>query len=93
MAVVNASLTPDLGEKGATLEAIKYSRGSLELLDQRKLPTQTVYLPVPDTKAAWCDAYMMCSWLAPRGYGLLNLLHHMSRCVPLQSHGRSTRGD
>ena len=45
----------------ATLEAIKYSRGSLELLDQRKLPTQTIYLPVPDTKAAWCALAVIVS--------------------------------
>jgi methylthioribose-1-phosphate isomerase len=37
----------------ATLEAIKYAPGSLELLDQRLLPTQTVFLPVPTTAVAY----------------------------------------
>lgn len=35
------------------LEAIKYSNGKLQLLDQRLLPYETVYLDVPDPKAAW----------------------------------------
>jgi hypothetical protein len=37
----------------ATLQAIKYQRGSLSLLDQRLLPFETVYLPVPDPQTAW----------------------------------------
>ncbi len=36
-----------------SLQAIKYARGSLHLLDQRLLPFETVYLEVPDAKAAW----------------------------------------
>ena len=36
-----------------SLQAIRYERGSLQLLDQRLLPFETVYLPVPDAKAAW----------------------------------------
>lgn len=36
-----------------SLQAIKYARGSLQLLDQRLLPFETVYLEVPDAKAAW----------------------------------------
>lgn len=35
------------------LEAIKYSDGKLQLLDQRLLPLETVYLDVPDPQAAW----------------------------------------
>lgn len=31
---------------GATLEAIRYQRGSLEILDQLLLPHQTVYVPI-----------------------------------------------
>jgi methylthioribose-1-phosphate isomerase len=34
------------------LEAIRYSRGRLELLDQRLLPQQAVYLPSPSPEAA-----------------------------------------
>ena len=37
----------------ATLEAIRYTRGSLDLLDQRLLPTQTVFLRCPDTRSAF----------------------------------------
>lgn len=33
--------------------AIKYARGSLQLLDQRLLPFETVYLPVPDAETSW----------------------------------------
>lgn len=35
------------------LQAIKYADGQLQLLDQRLLPYETVYLDVPDPKAAW----------------------------------------
>jgi methylthioribose-1-phosphate isomerase len=40
-------------EQGATLQAIRYAPGSLELLDQRLLPTQSVFLPVPTTAVAF----------------------------------------
>ena len=36
-----------------TLEAIKYERGSLQLLDQTKLPREFLYLPIPDAEAGW----------------------------------------
>jgi methylthioribose-1-phosphate isomerase len=36
-----------------SLEAIKYQRGSLQLLDQRLLPFQTEYLDVPNAQTAW----------------------------------------
>ncbi len=37
-----------------SLVAIRYSRASgLQLLDQRLLPFQEVYLPVPDPQTAW----------------------------------------
>jgi hypothetical protein len=42
------------------LEAIKYSDGKLQLLDQRLLPLETVYLDVPDPKAAW--QHIKVSW-------------------------------
>jgi len=38
---------------GDPLQAIKYSSGKLQLLDQRLLPHETVYLEVPDIQAAW----------------------------------------
>ncbi|XP_004244859.1 methylthioribose-1-phosphate isomerase [Solanum lycopersicum] len=36
-----------------TLEAICYRRGSLQLLDQRKLPLETLHLDIHDTNDAW----------------------------------------
>jgi methylthioribose-1-phosphate isomerase len=36
-----------------SLQAILYSRGKLQLLDQRRLPHEFTYLDVPDPKTAW----------------------------------------
>jgi len=36
-----------------TLEAIKYRQGSLDILDQLLLPTQSVYITINDTEDAW----------------------------------------
>jgi len=36
-----------------TLQAINYTRGHLSILDQLKLPHESVYLTVPDTTTAW----------------------------------------
>jgi len=44
----------------SALEAIKYSDGKLQLLDQRLLPLETVYLDVPDPKAAWQQIKVRC---------------------------------
>ncbi|KAL2649545.1 hypothetical protein R1flu_017673 [Riccia fluitans] len=41
-----------MGEE-KTLEAIRYKRGSLQLLDQRKLPHESVYINIPDCDVAW----------------------------------------
>ncbi|MCE0480695.1 Isopentenyl-diphosphate delta-isomerase 2 [Datura stramonium] len=40
-------------EGDKTLQSICYRRGSLQLLDQRKLPLETVYLDIRDTKDGW----------------------------------------
>ncbi|KAF3929017.1 hypothetical protein ABW20_dc0100707 [Dactylellina cionopaga] len=37
----------------ATLLAIKYARGSLEILDQLLLPHQSIYIPVNDVLTGW----------------------------------------
>jgi methylthioribose-1-phosphate isomerase len=44
-----------MGADGGTLVAIKYdpTDGRLQLLDQRLLPFDQVYLDVPDAQAAW----------------------------------------
>ena len=36
-----------------TLEAIKYNNGKLELLDQLKLPFETVYFTIENIKDGW----------------------------------------
>ncbi|XVE97882.1 hypothetical protein REPUB_Repub03eG0056900 [Reevesia pubescens] len=38
---------------GNTLQSICYKRGSLQLLDQRKLPLETVYLDIQDATDGW----------------------------------------
>ncbi|KAL0426775.1 UNVERIFIED_CONTAM: Methylthioribose-1-phosphate isomerase [Sesamum latifolium] len=40
-------------ELSKSLQSIRYNRGSLLLLDQRKLPLETVYLDIKDTKDGW----------------------------------------
>lgn len=35
------------------LQAIKYERGSLQLLDQRKLPLHETWTNIPNVEAAW----------------------------------------
>lgn len=36
-----------------TLEAIKYANGKLEILDQLKLPFETIYLPIETIQDGW----------------------------------------
>eukprot|EP00411_Alexandrium_monilatum_P005549 CAMPEP_0175302682 /NCGR_PEP_ID=MMETSP0093-20121207/62312_1 /TAXON_ID=311494 /ORGANISM="Alexandrium monilatum, Strain CCMP3105" /LENGTH=68 /DNA_ID=CAMNT_0016599001 /DNA_START=26 /DNA_END=229 /DNA_ORIENTATION=- len=36
-----------------TLESLRYTRGSLQVLDQLKLPHEKEYVDVPDAEAAW----------------------------------------
>lgn len=36
-----------------TLEAIKYRRGQLDILDQLLLPSQSTYISIHDTNDAW----------------------------------------
>jgi len=37
----------------ASLESLRYSRGSLQVLDQLKIPQETVYVEIPNSEAAW----------------------------------------
>jgi methylthioribose-1-phosphate isomerase len=39
-------MVSSVGNGSATLEAIKYSRGNLSILDQLALPHETKYVPV-----------------------------------------------
>ncbi|KAA8534763.1 hypothetical protein F0562_029795 [Nyssa sinensis] len=40
-------------ENGTSLQSICYKRGSLQLLDQRKLPLETIYLDIRDSTDGW----------------------------------------
>ncbi|KAJ7979228.1 Methylthioribose-1-phosphate isomerase [Quillaja saponaria] len=40
-------------ESDSTLQSIRYKRGSLQLLDQRKLPLETTYLDIRDSTDGW----------------------------------------
>eukprot|EP00850_Spirogloea_muscicola_P000046 SM000001S04448 [mRNA] locus=s1:211856:217072:- [translate_table: standard] len=53
------------GGGGGTLQAIRYSRGSLELLDQRKLPHASEYLSVETAQEAWTAIHDMVVRGAP----------------------------
>ncbi|XP_031501369.1 methylthioribose-1-phosphate isomerase-like isoform X4 [Nymphaea colorata] len=40
-------------QDAASLQSIKYSRGHLQLLDQRRLPLEMIYLDIKDSKDGW----------------------------------------
>ena len=42
-----------------TLKAIQYQRGSLEILDQLKLPDVSVYIPIRTVADAWKAIHTM----------------------------------
>lgn len=48
-------MAADLKQNGedSTLQSIRYSRGRLQLLDQRKLPHDSVYIDIEDSTAGW----------------------------------------
>ncbi|KAF8393642.1 hypothetical protein HHK36_021888 [Tetracentron sinense] len=48
----NSNSTEGFGEE-SSLQSICYKRGSLRLLDQRKLPLETIYLDVRDATDGW----------------------------------------
>ncbi|XP_057949325.1 methylthioribose-1-phosphate isomerase [Malania oleifera] len=43
----------DATKEDGSLQSICYKRGSLQLLDQRKLPLETVYLDIQDARDGW----------------------------------------
>jgi hypothetical protein len=65
------------------LQALRYTRGSLEVLDQRLLPLQSVYVPIADPQAAHAA---ICS-LAVRGAPAIALAAALSLAVELASPG------
>jgi hypothetical protein len=71
----------------ATLQAIKYQRGSLDLLDQRLLPFETVYLPVPDPQTAWQHIKDM----VVRGAPAIGVTGALSLAVDLVSKGAGSQ--
>ncbi|KAI3789963.1 hypothetical protein L2E82_02771 [Cichorium intybus] len=45
---------PSMGSQAdSSLQSIRYHRGSLQLLDQRKLPLDTIYLEIRDAAEGW----------------------------------------
>ncbi|EFJ49530.1 eukaryotic translation initiation factor 2B alpha [Volvox carteri f. nagariensis] len=66
----------------SSLQAIRYTRGSLQLLDQRLLPFQTAYLDVPDVKAAWTQIRDM----VVRGAPAIGCTGALAMAVELQTH-------
>ncbi|CAM6097974.1 unnamed protein product [Calypogeia fissa] len=42
-----------MGKEQQSFEAIRYRRGHLKLLDQKRLPHESVYVEIPDSNAAW----------------------------------------
>lgn len=46
-------------ENDQTLRAIRYQRGSLSILDQLKLPEQSIYIPIQTADDAWKAIHTM----------------------------------
>ncbi len=46
-------------ENNQTLKAIRYQRGSLEILDQLKLPEQSIYISINTVDDAWKAIHTM----------------------------------
>lgn len=67
------------------LEAIKYERGSLQLLDQRLLPNQSIYLEVAGCE----DAHRMIKDMAVRGAPAIAVAGILALAVELHNSGSS----
>lgn len=55
-----------------TLEAIRYQRGRLDILDQLLLPLKTVYININDTSDAWNAIKKM--QVGPQGFVKFSIL-------------------
>lgn len=66
------------------LQAIKYQRGSLQLLDQRKLPLSETWINIPSVDAAWHAIKDM----AVRGAPAIAIAAALSLAVDLTSTGQ-----
>lgn len=64
-----------------TLEAIKYTRGSLKILDQLKLPHQTEYVDIKTSK----DGYVAILNMVVRGAPAIAIVAALSLAVQLYS--------
>ncbi|KAJ3703916.1 hypothetical protein LUZ61_007621 [Rhynchospora tenuis] len=74
-----------MGEANAApeaLQAICYERGSLRLLDQRKLPLESVYLDIKDSKDGW-DAIRE---MVVRGAPAIAIAAALSLAVEVHNH-------
>ncbi|KAJ4761178.1 Methylthioribose-1-phosphate isomerase [Rhynchospora pubera] len=74
-----------MGEANAapeTLQAICYERGSLRLLDQRKLPLESIYLDIKDSKDGW-DAIRE---MVVRGAPAIAIAAALSLAIEIHNH-------
>jgi len=71
----------------AALQSLKYSRGSLSVLDQLKVPQAKEYLPVPDSVAAWSVVKKM----QVRGAPLIAMVSALGLAV--EAEARRSKGD
>ncbi|KAH8145553.1 uncharacterized protein LAJ45_10353 [Morchella importuna] len=72
-----------------TLEAIKYKRGDLQILDQLKLPHESIYVVIRDSK----DGFQAIKDMVVRGAPAIAIVAALSLAVELQSrksHDEST---
>ncbi|KAG6545215.1 hypothetical protein Mapa_013327 [Marchantia paleacea] len=72
-----------------SLEAIRYKRGSLQLLDQKKLPHESVYVDVPDSDAAW----LAIKDMVVRGAPAIAVTAALALAVELDNLQTSYQGD
>ncbi|KAK6529836.1 S-methyl-5-thioribose-1-phosphate isomerase [Arthrobotrys megalospora] len=73
----------------STLLAIKYTRGSLEILDQLLLPHQSIYIPVNDVPTAWQAIKSM----QVRGAPAIAIVAVLALAVELNNSSSSTASD
>lgn len=71
------------------LEPIKYSRGSLKLLDQRQLPLQEVYVDIATCE----DAHTHIKQMTVRGAPAIAVAGVLALAVELQNAGAGSQFD
>lgn len=69
------------------LEAIRYSRGTLALLDQRRLPLESVYVPIGSAEAA----HEAIKTMVVRGAPAIAIAAGLALAVELSADGAAAR--